>query len=60
MYRQKKMTIEQAVSALQALDGGDSEKDHSAADEILLEMVSPAVRKAYLDLVQRASFWANA
>jgi hypothetical protein len=61
------MTAEEAVRALDAMDGQDPEIDHQAADAILLQLVPAEVRKAYERLsgvggdgTGRAHWWATA
>ena len=54
------MTPEQAVNALDMLEGSDPEVDHADADEILLKVVHPDIRAAYERLVHRAAWWATA
>lgn len=41
------MTPEEAVTALNALDGRDQEHDEAAAVSILLDLASAEVREAY-------------
>lgn len=61
MGNDSKMTAAEAVAALDALTGQeDPEKDHAAADEILLAAVPRSVRIAYEGLVKRARWWAAA
>ena len=48
------------IERLNAMTGDDPERDHSDADDLLLSLVSPAVRNAYEALVQRAGWWATA
>lgn len=54
------MTPEEAVAALDAIDGADGEVAHGEADDILLELVPVEVREARVRLVKRARFWACA
>jgi hypothetical protein len=54
------VTEAEAVAALDAISGGDNETNHSDADGILLDCVSPAVADAYRRLVERCSWWAHA
>jgi hypothetical protein len=53
----ERMTIEDAVAALNAIRGGDPEGAHSAADLILRRVVAPEVAQAYEDLMERATGW---
>ena len=52
-----------AAHALDRLTGSDSEADHGAADDILLEFLDwtyPEISAAYRRLQSRASWWATA
>lgn len=54
------MTRSQAVDKLNALQTNDPETAHSDADEILLTLVGPDVRAAYMALSERCGWWAFA
>lgn len=54
------MNAEQAVSALNAIDGGDPEGAHCEADDILLSLAPPEVAAAYACLIERCAWWACA
>lgn len=47
--------VQEAVKALDALDGRDYDKDHHRADKIVLGVADPEVRAAYERLVKRAA-----
>lgn len=58
---------QRAIEALDALDGSDPEEDHSKADAIILDLVHPEVKAAYVRLAGddlgeqgRAPWWATA
>lgn len=51
------MTEEEVIAALNSLTGHDPEVDHARADELLLKIVSPAVRDAYEAAEDRAGAW---
>jgi hypothetical protein len=52
------MTDDEAIAALDAIEGeGVDGVNHSAADKILLELVSPEVADAYRRLQLRAEGW---
>lgn len=50
-------TVEEAVAALDAIDGGEPEGAHGEADRILRAVVPPEVSAAYGRLVERAAGW---
>ena len=52
------MTPEEAVAAINAIDGGDPEKAHALLDEILLYCVPNDVADAAVDLIERCAWWA--
>lgn len=54
------MTTEEAIAALDAIDGSDPEKAHGEADDVLKKAVDPRVREAYERIVARCSWWATA
>ena len=54
------MLREEAVAALDAIDGGDPDGAHGEADKILLAYVDPSVAGAYERLVERCAWWATA
>ena len=47
-----------AIADLDAIDGSDPNHAHRVADAIILNLVSPAVREAYVRLIERAEWWA--
>lgn len=49
-----------AIEALDALEGDDGEGLHSMADRIILDRVPIAVFEAYDRVVERVEFWACA
>ena len=55
-----RITAAQAVERLNAIDVSDPEKAHGEADDILLAVVPPSVKDAYLALVNRSPWWAGA
>ncbi len=58
------MTLEQAVQDLNAIDGGDPERAHSTADDVLLRYLrangGAALADAYDAVVDRCGWWACA
>lgn len=61
MTNDSKMSVPEAVDALDALDGtSDMERDHLTADQILLAVAPKAVREAYVRLVERSAWWVHA
>ncbi|MEU9871142.1 hypothetical protein AB0C87_25260 [Actinomadura sp. NPDC048021] len=54
------MTSDEAVAALDALDGRDGEAAHAEADRVLHYFVPEEVRLAYERVIIRADFWAYA
>lgn len=48
------------VAALDAIDGGEPDADHSAADDIVLAAGPPEVNAAFQRLVDRCAWWATA
>lgn len=51
------LTEDEAVAALDAMNGTDQEGDHITADDILLRAASPAVRAAYVRCMERTGPW---
>lgn len=51
------MTIQEAIDALNAISGQDQGGDHGKADGILLQVVDPSVRDAYIRLQDRSEGW---
>lgn len=51
------MTTEEIVAALDALDGLDEERDHGAADSLLLQAVPAEVAEAWERARERIGFW---
>lgn len=54
------LTPDEAVAALDAIDGADADGAHGEADNILLCVVPPAVEAAYRRLIARCGWWATA
>ena len=58
MTDELRLTAEEAVKRLDAIDGGDTETAHADADDILLAVVPPEVREAWNRANERAQgFW---
>lgn len=57
MNRAKK---ENVVARLDKISCDDSEAAHSQADDILMELAPLEVRAAYVRLMERCDWWANA
>lgn len=52
------MTIEEAISRLKELQSNDdNEAVHVHADYVLLQLVPPEVRDAYIELQDEVIFW---
>lgn len=45
------------IERLDAIEPGDPEAAHGAADAILLDAMTPAIRDAYDRLVERVGAW---
>lgn len=55
------MTTEEAVKALDAIDGNDDpEVAHVEADRVLYTIVPPEVQAAYDRVLNRTRWWATA
>jgi hypothetical protein len=46
-----------AIEKLNEMTGQDPERDHSRADDLLLELVHPDVKAAFLRARDRCEFW---
>lgn len=48
------------IKQIDALESGDPEQAHGAADDLVLSVVHPEVKAAYDRLVARCGWWATA